>query len=63
MGASNVKYPLKFVEDDSLSYDDVDASEQCPYQGFFYYEDEDYYDDYEESEDYEDEEDYEEDEE
>lgn len=58
---SNVKYPLKFVEDDSLSYDDVDASEQCPYQGFFYYEDEedeeDYDDDYEENEEYEDEED------
>ncbi|WP_041914351.1 hypothetical protein [Selenomonas ruminantium] len=37
---SEVKFPLKFVEDGSLNYDEVDESEDCPMQGFFY-EDED----------------------
>ena len=36
MGSDEIKFPLKFVEDDSLSYDDVTESENCPEQGYFY---------------------------
>lgn len=35
-----IKYPLKFVEDGSLSYDDVPASEVDPNQGYYYDEEE-----------------------
>ena len=31
-----ILYPLKFVEDFRLGYEDVDASDICPDQGFFY---------------------------
>ena len=32
----DIVYPLKFVEDDGLSYDDVEESETDPDQGIFY---------------------------
>lgn len=35
-GDKELKYPVKIVEDGSLEYDDVEASEMCPYQGYFY---------------------------
>lgn len=39
--SGEVKYPIKIVEDSSLGYDDVGASESCPEQGFFYDDEED----------------------
>ena len=47
-GDEPISYPLKFVEDDNLAYDDVPASKSDPCQGYFYPEadndDDDYYD-------------------
>ena len=31
-----IKFPLKFVENPDLEYNEVEASPRCPYQGFFY---------------------------
>jgi hypothetical protein len=33
--SNNLKYRIKIVEDKTLSYADVEASENCPYQGYF----------------------------
>lgn len=33
---ASLQYPLKFVEDKNLSYDEVEASKGCPDQGLFY---------------------------
>lgn len=43
-----IKFPLKFVEDGTLKYNFVAASEECEYQGYFYpnEDEEDDYDDY-----------------
>ena len=38
----NLKYPIKFVEDKTLKYEEVEPSLSCRYQGFFYDEDEEY---------------------
>lgn len=37
---AKLKYPLKFVEDYSLQYADVEPSRGCPDQGYFYLSDE-----------------------
>lgn len=34
--SEGIKYPIKIVEDPTLKYDDVKASESCEYQGYFY---------------------------
>lgn len=47
---SNAKYGIKIVEDGTLNYDDVDVSERCPNQGFFYDDEDD--DDWWEDEDW-----------
>ena len=31
-----LKYPIKIVEDPTLNYDEVEPSEHCEHQGFFY---------------------------
>lgn len=31
-----IKYPIKLVEDGNLNYDEVEASADCKYQGYFY---------------------------
>jgi hypothetical protein len=31
-----LEYPIKLVEDGTLRYEDVEASESCPNQGFFF---------------------------
>lgn len=31
-----LKYPIKLVENPSLKYEDVEASKDCPEQGYFY---------------------------
>ena len=33
---ARLKYPLKFAESDSLSYDELGPAVECPDQGFFY---------------------------
>lgn len=35
-GKSPVLYPIKFVENPNNAYEDVDASESCDDQGYFY---------------------------
>lgn len=32
-----IKYPLKFVENPDLEYNEVEASPRCPDQGYFYF--------------------------
>lgn len=44
-GGKEIKYPIKIVEDPELNYEDVDVSEDCPYQGYFHPDNEDEYDD------------------
>ena len=48
---NEIKYPLKFSFDENAVYEDLQASESCPNQGFFYPEDEDEEDNYDEGED------------
>lgn len=37
---AKLEYPLKFVEDNRLKYEDVKPSESCPDQGYYYIPDE-----------------------
>lgn len=34
--SKRLKYPLKFAEDPSLNYEDLEPAEECPYQGLIY---------------------------
>jgi len=40
-GSTELEFPIKLVRDPNLSYDDAEASEDCPDQGFFYEDNED----------------------
>jgi len=40
-GGREIKYPIKIVENPELNYEDVNESEDCPDQGYFYCCDED----------------------
>ena len=33
--AKELKYPLKFAEDSGFNYEDLEAAENCPEQGYF----------------------------
>lgn len=45
---NEIKYPIKIVRYNNVRYDEVDASVDCPYQGFFYNDEENDYLDEEE---------------